>query len=89
MSRIKPQDKTPVVPVTFKFRVDLERKLSAYAKFLDDSSPSYVAAAIIDSALESDKDFQRFLSNNPGALSAAAPKLARRGRPSKLHSLPA
>jgi len=89
MPRIKPEDKTPAVPLTLKLRLDLERKISAYAKFLEDSSVSYVVAAIVENALEGDKDFQKYLSDNPEMLTAGTEKAVRRGRPPKVHALTA
>ena len=90
MPKIKPEDKTPVVPVTFKLRADLEQKLNLYAKFLDDSSPSYVVSAVMTDALEADREFQKYLADHPDALlSIAKEKTQGRGRPPKVHALTA
>ena len=87
MPRIKPEDKTPIVSVTFKLREDLERKIKVYARFLDDSSPSYVIATVIADALDSDKEFQKYLAEHPDALSSVAKdKFSGRGRPPKVHA---
>jgi predicted transcriptional regulator len=85
MPRIKPEEKIPLVPVTFKLRDDLNRKVTAYAKFLDDSSPSYVVAAALSHVLDLDKEFQQYLVAHPDALkSPAREKAAGRGRPRQL-----
>jgi len=90
MPRIKPEDKTPIVSVTFKLREDLERKVNVYAKFLDDSSPSYVVAAVLGDAIDADREFQKYLAAHPDALNAAVrDKSAGRGRPPKVHALSA
>ena len=47
MPRIQPQDKTPFDTVQFRMRKDIVAKLYAYAKFLNDSSPSYVVSAAL------------------------------------------
>jgi hypothetical protein len=87
MPRIKPEDKTPIVSVTFKLREDLERKVNVYAKFLDDSSPSYVVAAVVSDAIDGDKEFQKYLTAHPDAMNAAVKeRTVGRGRPPKIHS---
>jgi hypothetical protein len=85
MPRIKPEDKTPIVNVTLKLRADLAQRLAAYAKFLDDSSVHYIAAAALSDVLDGDKEFQKFLAASPDVLSeiAAAQNGKRRGRPSR------
>ena len=81
MPRIQPQDKTPFETMQFRMRKDIVASLYAYAKFLNDSSPSYVVSAALKDIFEADKDYQKWLAERPEMLDAAAYKSARRGRP--------
>lgn len=81
MPRIQPQGKTPFESVQFRMRKDIVAKLYAYAKFLNDSSPSYVVSAALKEVFEADKDYQKWLSERPEMLEAAINIPSRRGRP--------
>jgi hypothetical protein len=81
MPRIQPQDKTPFDTVQFRMRKDIVAKLYAYAKFLNDSSPSYVVSAALKEVFEGDKEYQKWISERPEMLDAALNIPSRRGRP--------
>lgn len=82
MPKIKPEDKTPLEVLSVRLRADLISKVHAYAKFLDDSSPSYVVSSVLSETLDSDKDFAKWLSDNPDELTACKRAAPKRGRPS-------
>jgi hypothetical protein len=81
MPRIQPQDKTPFDTVQFRMRKDIVAKLYAYAKFLNDSSPSYVVSAALKEVFEADKEYQKWISERPEMLEAGINNPSRRGRP--------
>jgi hypothetical protein len=81
MPKIQPQDKTPFETVQFRMRKDIVAKLYAYAKFLNDSSPSYVVSAALKEVFDADKEYQKWLSEKPEALEMVANVPVRRGRP--------
>ncbi|MGH9437707.1 MAG: hypothetical protein ACRD22_07385 [Terriglobia bacterium] len=81
MPRIQPQDKTPFESIQFRMRKDIVAKLYAYAKFLNDSSPSYVVSAALKEVFEADKEYQKWLADHPEVLQAPTNIPARRGRP--------
>jgi hypothetical protein len=89
MPRIQPQDKTPFETVQFRMRKDIVAKLYAYAKFLNDSSPSYVVSAALKDVFDADKEYQKWLTERPEVLEAPVSIQVRRGRPAGVHPIPA
>lgn len=89
MPKIQPQDKTPFDTVQFRMRKDIVAKLYAYAKFLNDSSPSYVVSAALKEVFDGDKDFQKWLAERPEMLEMPLNIAVRRGRPASVHPIPA
>jgi hypothetical protein len=89
MPKIQPQDKTPFETVQFRMRKDIVVKLYAYAKFLNDSSPSYVVSAALKDVFDADKEYQKWLTERPEVLEAPLSIQVRRGRPANVHPIPA
>lgn len=81
MPRIKPEDKTPIEVLSVRLRSDIITKVHAYAKFLNDSSTSYVVSAALSETFDSDKDFAKWLAENPNVLTVCKRPTPKRGRP--------
>ena len=89
MPRIQLQDKTPFDTVQFRMWKDIVAKLYAYAKFLNDSSPSYVVSAALKDIFDADKEYQKWLAERPEVLEMPPNISVRRGRPANVHPIPA
>ena len=80
------QPETPVISErrAFRLRHELLRKVCAYARMIS-SSEDYVVSAGLETFFKGDKDFQKYLTQNPGLLSSNdLLEKKKRGRPQKL-----
>ncbi|MGC2656513.1 MAG: hypothetical protein WA324_00955 [Bryobacteraceae bacterium] len=80
------QPEAPVVTErrAFRLRHELLEKICAYAKMIS-SSEDYVVAAGLEAFFRGDKDFQKYLADNPDLLgSDGLVERKKRGRPQKL-----
>jgi hypothetical protein len=79
------QPEAPVVSErrAFRLRHELLEKICAYAKMIS-SSEDYVVSAGIEAFFKGDRDFQKYLAENPDLLgSAGLIEKKKRGRPQK------
>jgi hypothetical protein len=68
----------------FRLRHDLLEKICVYAKMIE-SSEDYVVSAGLEAFFKGDRDFQKYLTDNPGLLgSEGLLEKKKRGRPQKL-----
>ena len=79
------QPEAPVVSErrAFRLRHELLEKICAYAKMIS-SSEDYVVSAGLEAFFKGDRDFQKYLAENPNLLgSAGLIEKKKRGRPQK------
>ncbi len=80
------QPETPVLSErrAFRLRYELLKKVGAYARMIS-SSEDYVVSAGLETFFKGDKDFQKYLTENPSLLSSTnLLEKKKRGRPQKL-----
>lgn len=80
------QPETPLMSErrAFRLRYELLKKVGAYARMIS-SSEDYVVSAGLETFFKGDRDFQKYLAENPDLLSSKnLLEKKKRGRPQKL-----
>lgn len=70
---------------TFRLRKELIGKIGAYASMIH-SPEEHVISGALDRFFSSDKDFQKYLADNPSTITDVPNGKKRRGRPNKIMS---